>query len=267
MKGIDMKLKNKKEQKISPTERIISDKTNFDTIETLKSIRTNIMFSIPKSDEGKVIVVTSSSPSEGKTTTCTNLAITFAQMGAKVLLIDCDLRKSRVHRYLQLERKDGVTNILCGFTDFESAVKRNVRENLDVLTSGETPPNPAELFENEVFKAMLEQVQKEYEYIIIDTPPLAVVTDAAVIMKYSTGVVMIVHRNVTTFDLLDVAMDSIAKTGARLLGAVMLGVEPKTKRYGYYRKLGYKYSYSYKNSWHYGDVDSTTVSKETKNAR
>ena len=252
-----MKLKNKKDEKIQPIERIINKNTSFDTIETLKSIRTNIMFSIPKNDEGKVIVVTSSSPSEGKTTTCVNLSITFAQMGAKVLLIDCDLRKARVHRYLELERQDGVTNVLCGFTDIDSAIKRNVRENLDVLTSGDIPPNPVELFENEVFKHMIDQMKQEYEYIIIDTPPLAVVTDAAVIMKYSTGVVMIVHQNVTTFDLLDVAMDNIAKTGARILGVVMLGVEPKTKRYGYYRKMGYKYGYSYKNSWRYGDPTTT----------
>ena len=92
--------------------RIINDETDFETVETYKSIRTNIMFSMAKSEQGKVIVITSSMPNEGKTTTSINLAITFAQMGAKVLLIDCDLRKARVHRYLDIERGKGLTNVL-----------------------------------------------------------------------------------------------------------------------------------------------------------
>jgi len=237
------KIKSKVSVEEASVGRILNESTDFDTVETLKSIRTNIMFSMPRSEEGKVIVITSSSPGEGKTTTCTNLSITFAQMGAKVLLIDCDLRKARVHRYLQLDRNDGVTNILCGFATIEHAIKHGVRENLDVLTSGNTPPNPAELFESEAFGDMISQLKNEYDYIIIDTPPLAIVTDAAVIMKYSSGVVVVVHQNVTTYDMLDKTIDTIDKTGAKLLGAVMLGVEEKTKRYGY--KNGGKYGYGY----------------------
>ncbi len=235
--------RNKKVDDVASVERILNANTDFDTVETLKSIRTNIMFSIPKSEEGKVIVVTSSSPGEGKTTTCTNLSITFAQMGAKVLLIDCDLRKSRVHRYLQLDRKDGVTNVLCGFAELDGAIKKNVRENLDVLTSGDTPPNPAELFESNSFGEMIRELKTRYEYIIIDTPPLAVVTDAAIIMKYATEAIVVVHQNVTTYDMLDVTIETIAKTETKLLGAIMLGVEEKTKRYGY--KRGGKYGYGY----------------------
>ena len=97
------------------TEHILDESSSFDTVETYKSIRTNIMFSIPKSEQAKVIAITSSVPGEGKSTTSINLAITFAQMGARVLLMDCDLRKARIHRYLELERQDGVTNVLCGF--------------------------------------------------------------------------------------------------------------------------------------------------------
>lgn len=223
--------------------RILNESTDFDTVETLKSICTNIMFSIPKSDEGKVIVITSSSSGEGKTTTCTNLSITFAQTGAKVLLIDCDLRKARVHRYLQLDRADGVTNVLCGFSNLDKAIKKNVRPNLDVLTGGDVPPNPAELFESEAFREMIMELKKRYDYIIVDTPPLAVVTDAAIVMKYSTGVVVVVHRDVTTYDMLDITIGTIRKAEAKLLGAIMLGVEGKGKRYGY--KRGNKYGYGY----------------------
>ena len=133
--------KNKNEN--AEISRILTEQTDFTTVETYKSIRTSVLFSVPKSDTGKVIVVTSSAPNEGKTTTVINLAITFAQMGAKVVLLDCDLRKARVHKYLGLERMDGISNVLCGFVDLEKAIKRSVRENLDCITAGAIPPNPA----------------------------------------------------------------------------------------------------------------------------
>ena len=110
--------------------RILSGDSDFNTVETYKSIRTNIMFSMPKKDKGKVIVITSSSPGEGKTTTCINLAITFAQTGAKVILVDCDLRKSRIHRYLGVNRSDGVSNVICNYTDIDQAIKKMCERTL-----------------------------------------------------------------------------------------------------------------------------------------
>jgi capsular exopolysaccharide synthesis family protein len=262
------KFKFKKRYKIPKSEydsadRVLNKNTDFETIEAYKSMRTNIMFSIPKSDKGKIITVTSSLPGEGKTTTSINLAITFAQMGAKVLLMDCDLRKARVHRYLNLERKAGLTNVICGFVDFDKAVKRDVRENLDVLTSGEIPSNPAELLENEEFENMIHELQKQYDYIFIDTPPVTVVTDAAVVMKHSMGVIVVVRQNVTTYDYLDVTMMDIRRIGIKILGMVLLGTDEGIKKYGYYRrkkykykygnKYGYKYKYGYNYGYKYGD--------------
>ncbi len=231
--------------------RIISNDSDFNTVETYKSIRTNIMFSMPKKDKGKVIAITSSSPGEGKTTTCINLAITFAQTGAKVILVDCDLRKSRIHRYLGIQRDDGVSNVVCNYTDIDKAIKKNVRENLDCMTAGEIPPNPAEILDTEEFKTMLDKLTEKYDYIFIDTPPMTVVTDAAVIMKEDMGVVVVVRENVTTFDLLDITIDNIKKTETKLLGVIMLGSEEKKRKYGYYStgKYGYRYNYNY----HYGD--------------
>lgn len=231
--------------------RIISNDSDFNTVETYKSIRTNIMFSMPKKDKGKVIAITSSSPGEGKTTTCINLAITFAQTGAKVILVDCDLRKSRIHRYLGIQRDDGVSNVICNYTEIDKAIKKNVRENLDCMTAGEIPPNPAEILDTEEFKAMLDKLTEKYDYIFIDTPPMTVVTDAAVIMKKDMGVVVVVRENVTTFDLLDITIDNIKKTETKLLGVIMLGSEEKKRKYGYYStgKYGYRYNYNY----HYGD--------------
>ncbi len=243
--------------------RVLTDQTDFDTIETYKSIRTNIMFSIPKTDKGKVIVVTSSAPNEGKTTTTINLAITFAQMGARVILIDCDLRKARVHKYLGLERMDGVSNVLCGFIELEKAIKYSVRENLDCLTAGAIPPNPAELLETEEFASLLANLQETYDYIFVDTPPVTVVTDASVAMKYSTGAIVVVRENLTTYDILDDTMEALQKTNAKILGVVMLDCDEKAKRYGYYKRgkygykykyrYGYRYGYKYKYDYRYGD--------------
>lgn len=136
-------------------QRILNEKSDFNVVETYKSIRTNIMFSMPRTEKGKVIVDISSIQGEGKTTTTINLTLTFAPAGGKVLLVDCDLRKSRIHRYLQLEHKNGLSNVLCGFTTLDKAIKKNVRENLECLLAGEIPPNPAELIEANEFENMV----------------------------------------------------------------------------------------------------------------
>ncbi len=248
--------KNKKDiAKEMETQRIISKDTDFNTLETYKQIRTNIMFSLPKKEQGKIICVTSSAPSEGKTTTCINLAITFAQMGAKVAIVDCDLRKARIHRYLEKERGEGVSNILCGFADIDKALLKNVRENLDILTAGEIPVNPAELLETSEFEKLLDELKKNYEYIFIDTPPVTVVTDAVIITKLCDGIVIVIRADHTTFDMLDETAETLEKSGKQILGAIMLGGESKVKKYGYYKKgkYGYKYGYKYKYNYHYGD--------------
>lgn len=230
--------------KNATVERILSENSDFNTVETFKSIRTNIRFSLPKSEGGKVICVTSSAPGEGKTTTVINLAITHAQMGAKVLLVDCDLRKSTVHKYLQIKRHEGVTDILCGFTDFDSAVRKNVRPNLDILTAGEVPPNPAELLETDTYTELIEQLKTKYDYIFIDTPPTTIVTDAILVTRHCTGTVVVVKENITTFDLLDETMSTLKKASAKVIGVIMLGVNQKGKKYGYYKN---RKNYEYKS--------------------
>ena len=252
--------KNGRDEKYEKAEeKIINAETDFDTVETYKSIRTNIMFSIPQTGEGKVIVVTSASPSEGKTTTTINLAITFAQTGAKVIVVDCDLRKSRVHRYLGQHRDDGVSNVVCGYIPVEKAIKRNVREGLDVLTAGEIPPNPAELLESTAFGELIAELKENYDYIFIDSPPVTVVTDAAILMKLATGVVVVVRQEATTYDLLDEAVEELHRTDAKVLGVIVHDSNEKFRKYGYYRKgkygykYGYKYKYGYRYNYRYGD--------------
>lgn len=243
---MDFLRKTKKTVDLDTENRVLNDDSSFITVETYKDIRTNVRFSMPKTEKGKVIVITSAAPGEGKTTTSINLAITFAQMGAKVIVVDCDLRKSRIHRYLKLDRKNGVTNVLCGFSQLDKAIKRNVRENLDVLPAGETPPNPVELMETEEFDKLISALKDQYDYIFIDTPPITVVTDAAVVMKHSMGAIVVIRHNVTTFDMMDVAMEKIEATGVKVLGAIMVGAEEKRPGSGFKgSKYGYKYSYAY----------------------
>ena len=274
MKKIQLNFKNK--EVTQPTERILNDKTDFNTVETFKTIRTNIMFSIPKTDKGKAIIVTSAAPGEGKTTTSINLAITFAQMGAKVIIIDCDLRKSRVHRYLGVDRENGVSNVLCGFIELDKAIKRNVRENLDCITAGKIPPNPAELIGSEEFAELVSKLCSRYDYVFIDTPPVNVVTDALLAMEHAIGVIVVTRHNVTTFDILDVAIDSIKKGGVKILGVIMLGtLDQKAKKYKYYNEAGgthkrpytygYKYSYRYGYDYMYGDTDKNDTGELDNN--
>ena len=237
-------------------EMVLNDKTEFDTLETFKAIRTSVMFSVPKTEEGQVLAITSSCPGEGKTTTSINLAITFAQTGARVILVDCDLRKARVHRYLEIERKSGVSNVICGYIPLREAIKKDIRKNLDCLTAGEIPPNPAELLGTEKFSRILSELKKDYDYIFIDTPPLGVVTDATLVMKSCDGAIVVARENLTTFDMLDATMEDISTADAKLLGVVLLDSSEKQKKYGYYTgRYGYRNGYKYKYRYDYKYAD------------
>lgn len=224
-----------------PEDVILNSKSPFSVVEAYKNLRTNVMYSIPRNEKGKTIVVTSSSAAEGKTTTCINLAITFAQMNARVLLMDCDLRKPRVYRYLKLDKKEGISNVLCGFADLETTLQLNVRENLDVLAAGDIPPNPAELLQTKAFDKVIGVLQKVYDYIIIDTPPINVVMDAANIIKHSDGTILLVKKGSTTYDMVDAALERLEKIDAKLIGTVM--IDDIDNSGSEYKKSGYNYRY------------------------
>lgn len=230
------------QNEFKPEDAIINADSAFAVVEAYKSIRTNVMYSIPKTEGAKVIVVTSATAGEGKTTTCINLAQTFAQINARVLLLDCDLRKPKVHRYLKLDKKDGLSNVLCGFAGLDTSLKVNVRENMDVLTSGDTPPNPAELLQTKEFAKIMTVLKKVYDYIIIDTPPINLVTDATSAIKHSSGTILLIKKGFTTYDMVDEAMDRLKKVNANILGTILIdekGIE--SRKYKGYR--GYKYGY------------------------
>lgn len=222
--------------------------------ESYKTIRANIMFSVMKKG-CKIIVVTSSAPNEGKTTTTVNLAVSISQADQKVLLIDGDLRKPKIHQYFSVPNSPGLTNYLGDKisgkrnADLFSVIHPTEYENLCVLCSGTIPPNPAELLGSELMADFLNNVSKDFDYIIIDTPPVNVVSDSFPLIRESDGVVLVVRSNQSTHPELQKALASLEFIDAKILGFVVNFAESKAGKYG---KSAYTYGRYSKSGYYYG---------------
>ncbi|MCQ2408194.1 MAG: polysaccharide biosynthesis tyrosine autokinase [Oscillospiraceae bacterium] len=231
--------------------KLTDNNVPFFIVESYKSIRTNITFSL-STFEKKIFAVSSSSPGEGKSTTSANIAIAMAQSDNKVLLIDADMRKSVQHKIFGLKNKKGLSSAISKMSKLEDCIQKNVMENLDVMTAGPIPPNPSELLGSEQMTAILDELSKQYAVIIIDTPPVNVVTDAIELAKNISGIIMVVHYAVTTEEDLAAANKKIEFAQMNLLGYILNNVKIKghsgyysTSKYGnkYYYKKGYGYGY------------------------
>jgi capsular exopolysaccharide synthesis family protein len=226
----------------SSEKRIINPQTSFEIIEAYKATRTNIMFSLNSEKGCKKVVITSPTSGEGKTTTCINLACTFAETGAKVLIIDSDLRAPRLHKYFKLLNDKGLSNVLAGFNEVEDCIIKTERENLDCLTSGPIPPNPVELVSADGMRDLMDNLSQKYDYIFIDTPPLNIVTEALILSKYATGVMLVTRQKYTMYKMVERAINSLKFANARIIGFVMNDVEDNKYVYGGYRvNGGYRY--------------------------
>jgi protein-tyrosine kinase len=201
--------------------------------EQYRTIRTNIEFS--SVDESiKSILVTSSAPGEGKSTTVANLAVVFAQQGKKVLLIDADLRKPTVHYTFQTDNLNGLTNVLTKQSSIEMAVSQTYVENLAVLTSGPIPPNPAELLGSKAMEDLLESVKQEYDVVIFDTPPILAVTDAQILANKCDGTILVVNSGKTVIEPAVRAKELLLSSKGKLLGVVLNQKNVKDSQYYYY---------------------------------
>lgn len=207
--------------------------------EAYRTLRTNIQFSSFDKDL-KSIVVTSSGPGEGKTTTICNLSVTMAHSGSKVLLIDCDLRKSQVHKKFQLSNHQGLTNVLARQMPLEDALKQVGIEGLDILTAGPKPPNPSELLGSQAMKDFIKEVSQEYDRVLIDAPPVGVVTDGAILSTVVDGTILVVASGQVAIEAAKRSKELLEKVKANIIG-VLLNKIPVDGR-GYY---GYYYSYYY----------------------
>lgn len=201
----------------------------FAVVESYKAIRTNLMFLLSQT-RSRTFEISSSLPGEGKSSCAVNLAIAFAQLGNRILLIDADLRKPSVYRKLRLQNAKGLSSVLVGFCDFSEAVVQ-INPNFDVLVSGPTPPNPSELLGSEQMSQLLESVKDKYDYIVIDTPPVNVVSDAVVLAPKTEGIVMVVQDRKTTHDQFKKAVSSLSFANVRLLGVVLNSSSERSAKY------------------------------------
>ncbi len=232
----------RKSDNVAHMEEIIGQKTPFAYREAFKALRTNLSF-VTMSGKHKKIIVTSAIPDEGKSTIAINLATTLAEAGARVILIDCDLRNPSIHRYLHQDNRSGygLTSILAGTSTLaDGVVNTHSTLKFDFISSGFIPPNPTELLNSHMMRDLLKALEFKYDYIICDTPPVGVVTDAAALSKYCDGVLLVVRQKFSTKDQVHQAKQNLDKVQAKILGVVMSRYDLKHDKDG----TGY-YNYSY----------------------
>ena len=179
---------------VQEREHILSQKTDFFIRESYNTLRSNVTFSL--TGKGcKTVAVTSTNPGEGKSITALNLAIAYAEINKRVLLIDCDLRKPKIHRLLEIIPSPGLSNILINQNAPEQTIQRIEQFNIDVITSGDIPPNSTQLLESEQLEELLDYANDKYDYVILDTPPINVVIDACILAKYTSGIIYIIKQD------------------------------------------------------------------------
>jgi capsular exopolysaccharide synthesis family protein len=236
---------------------------SFSVKEAYKAVRTNIVLSLIK-DGCKIITFTSPVPSEGKSTTVSNVAVSLAKAFYKVLLIDCDLLKPRLHRTFKLKNNSGLSNVLSKLSTFEESVQ--VLENysgLHILTSGIAVPNPSEMLGSSRMKNLLSDLSEKYDYILIDTPPINILSDGLSLATISDGVVLVVRQEHSTHDEIKQALSSLKFISVKVLGIVYNGASTEKAGSPYGKKSGKygKYS-SYGYAATYGDTDRNRSKSE-----
>lgn len=210
-------------------------------IESLRSIRTAIHFALANA-KNNIIMIAGPSPEVGKSFISTNLATIFAQGDKRVLLIDADMRRGYMHKYFDVDVKPGLSELLSGQADLQKVLHKTQVANLDVITRGKSPTNPSEILSSNQFKELLEQLQGQYDHIIIDTPPVLAVTDGIIISQY-TGVNLIVARYAKSqMKELELTLNRFEQAGVKVNGFILNDIQRASAGYGY----GYNYAYAYK---------------------
>ena len=228
----------------SDIKKILCSDSPFAAKEAYNSVRTNLLF-LQQGEKCPIFVITSPTANNGKTINAINLAISFAQMGKRTLLIDSDMRNPSIHKMFSIPIKNGLSEILAGLTDNISVSKTEI-ENLSVLTAGKIPPNPAELLSSQRMDKLLDFVKAHYDCVFIDTPPINIVTDATLFAQKITGYVMIVKTDTTNTNDVRTALNSLRQIDANVLGFIINDVNSEKKKYySYYRRYSYNYNYNY----------------------
>jgi capsular exopolysaccharide synthesis family protein len=225
--------------------------------ESFQSLRTAVMLAA-RGDECHVVMVTSAVPDEGKTTAAFNLAKVFATAGSKVLLIDADLRKPRLHRMINAKNVRGLTSVVLGERTASEVIHRMPNlPNLDLMTSGPLPPNPPELFGKLTFNRLLEEARGVYDWVFIDTPPVAMVTDPVICAGSAEITLLVVQYGSTKREVVRETVRMLGRTGTHVAGVLLNKVDIEHDQYYY---SGY---YSYTRYGYYGDAPPDTSSAHT----
>jgi capsular exopolysaccharide synthesis family protein len=201
-------------------ELIVHERPKSPIAEAYRSLRTNIQFA-NLDNNMKTILITSATPGEGKTITLLNIAIAMAQNKQRVIVIDCDMRKPRIHKILGISNKSGLAEYLMDGNNIEDYINRIFKLNIDVMTSGKIPSNPSELLHSNVMKEMVEFLEKKYDYVLFDSPPVVPVTDAVVMSSYIEGAILVVSSGKVSVDMVKKAKESLEASGVNLIGAVL----------------------------------------------
>ena len=236
---------DKKDNKI--TNLIAHDLPKHSITEALKGIRTSIMFSHPDNPK-RTILVTSATPNEGKSLISSNLSIVMAQAGKKVLLIDADLRKPSIHKYFQIDKSLGLSNLLVKSHDLRTVLKSTHIPNVYTIPCGPIPPNPSELLGSQAMAENLKVAKEEFEWILIDSPPLLGVTDTRILSRLVDGIIFVLHGNKANREVARKALSFLSDVNDKILGVVINDVD--------FSKDKYYYQYYYQYYSHYGSKDA-----------
>ena len=251
----------KKKEGEHRTLQLITDKgMPFGYVEAYKALRTNLDFMAGSMDV-HTLVITSTVPEESKSNVAVNLALTLAESGKKVALVDCDLRKPVLHRYLKAGHNvKGVSNVLSNqctldeaLHELDEALHELKEMNLTFLPAGTPPPNPSEMLSQPQMQAMVDTLRQKFDFVILDAPPVSVVTDAAVIGRYVDGAMFVVRSDYAPADAVRGAVKKLQDAGVRVLGSVLTRYDMKKALKG----SSYAYSYAYNYNYAYGKQDAT----------
>ncbi len=240
--------------------KILDNDTPFAIREAFNLLRTNLMYTIADNDSGApVFAVTSHNEGAGKSTVLTNLAISFTQLDKKVLLIDADLRCPVLHDYFGFDDKQhGLSELISGIS--KDVIIRNVRPNLDLITSGRIPPNPSELITSPNFADHIENWKKEYDMIFIDFPPIGIVADSVANCKSISGYIFTVRAGRSTAKSINKSIEDMERLGAKIIGVVLN--DYRLKGSGYYNSRHSRYKYNSKTSAYQANAENTSAEKE-----
>lgn len=253
---------------------ILSQNSGFYLREAYRALRTNVNFALADKEGSKIIMVTSSLQGEGKSLTALNLAIALGQMDKKVLLVDCDLRRPRMARLMNITAPVGLSNLLMDFSLLDMALINSEEHGIDLLLSGDIPPNPAELLSSNRMQKLMELMREKYDYVVLDSPPVDLVVDAVALSSQCDGVLFVVRADQSERGAVIHGMEQLEYAGANILGFVFNGVTSETASgYGKYRFRKYAlnnrrynkyYRYGYRSyGYGYGNYGNRSVPNDT----